>query len=67
MVAVLRAADRDSDAERWAREGLGEYSFSDMSDELRDQLTDLLLDNGRGLRSSDSSPMRSPRTVPQSS
>jgi uncharacterized Zn finger protein len=48
IVGVLRAAGRGTDAERWAREGLAAYPFSNRSDELRDQLAGLLLDADRG-------------------
>jgi len=48
IVAVLRAAGRDDDAEQWARQGLAEQPSSPQTDRLRDQLVDLLLDGGRG-------------------
>jgi len=44
IVAVLRAAGRDEQAEQWARRGLAEAPSGHMSDELRDQLVDLLMD-----------------------
>jgi hypothetical protein len=48
IVAVLRDAGRDQDAEEWARKGLAEESSSPWVDDLREQLTDLLLAGGRG-------------------
>jgi hypothetical protein len=49
IVAVLRAAARDDDAEQWARKGLAEHASGFQTDQLRDQLVDLLLDGGRGV------------------
>lgn len=48
IVKALRAAGRDGDAERWAREGLARDRAGHQADELRDRLVDLLLDNDRG-------------------
>lgn len=48
IVAALRAAGRDGDAERWAREGLARDKAGHQADELRDRLVDLLLDHRRG-------------------
>ena len=48
IVAVLRAAGRDDDAEQWARKGLAEHASGFQTDRLRDQLVDLLLDGGAG-------------------
>jgi hypothetical protein len=48
IVAVLRAAGRDDDAEQWARKGLAEQPSGFQTDRLRDQLVDLLLDGGAG-------------------
>jgi hypothetical protein len=47
IVAVLRTAGRDEQAEQWARRGLAEEPSGRMSDQLHDQLVDLLLDTGR--------------------
>ena len=47
IVAVLRDAGRDDDAEQWARKGLAEYPSGFQTDRLRDQLVDLLLDGDR--------------------
>ncbi|HLK00744.1 MAG TPA: hypothetical protein VKU39_12665 [Streptosporangiaceae bacterium] len=48
IVAVLRAAGRDDDAEQWARQGLAEHASGFQTDRLRDQLVDLLLDGSAG-------------------
>jgi hypothetical protein len=48
IVKALRAAGRDGDAERWAREGLSRDRAGHQADQLRDHLVDLLLDHGRG-------------------
>jgi hypothetical protein len=48
IVAVLRGAGRDQDAEEWARKGLAGEPSSPWADDLREQLTDLLLVGGRG-------------------
>ena len=48
IVKALRAAGRDADAERWAREGLARDGAGHQADVLRDQLVELLLDHGRG-------------------
>ncbi|NVI89220.1 hypothetical protein [Actinomadura sp. BRA 177] len=48
IVQVLRAAGRDAEAERWAREGLARDGAGHQADVLRDRLVDLLLDHGRG-------------------
>lgn len=48
IVNAFRAAGRDGDAERWAREGLTRDSGGHQADELRNRLVDLLLDHGRG-------------------
>jgi hypothetical protein len=48
IVQVLRAAGRDEEAERWAREGLARDRAGHQADQLRDRLVELLLDAGRG-------------------
>ncbi len=48
IVKVLRAAGRDDEAERWAREGLAQDGAGHQADVLRDRLVGLLLDGGRG-------------------
>jgi hypothetical protein len=48
IVAVLRDAGRDQDAEEWARKGLADEPSSPWADDLREQLADLLLAGGRG-------------------
>jgi hypothetical protein len=48
IVKVLRAAGRNGDAERWARQGLAEHPAGLEEDRLRDQLVELLLDRGAG-------------------
>jgi hypothetical protein len=48
IVAVLRRAGRDRDAEEWARKGLEAEPASPWTDGLREQLADLLLGSGRG-------------------
>ena len=48
IVAVLRDAGRDGDAEQWARKGLAAERSGPWADELREQLVELLLSSGRG-------------------
>jgi hypothetical protein len=48
IVSALRQADRDHDAEAWARRGIEDSPSSHWTDALREQLVGLLLDNGRG-------------------
>ena len=48
IVAVLRDAGRDGDAEQWARKGLAAERSGPWADELREQLVELLLGSGRG-------------------
>jgi uncharacterized Zn finger protein len=48
IVAMLRDAGRDGDAEQWARTGLAGECSDPWADELRDQLAELLLGSGRG-------------------
>ncbi len=48
IVKVLRVAGRDDDAEQWARQGLAEHPLGPQTDRLRNQLVDLLLDDGAG-------------------
>lgn len=48
IVAVLRDAGRDGDAERWARTGLAAERSDPWAGELREQLVGLLLGSGRG-------------------
>ena len=48
IVAVLRKAGRDRDAEEWARKGLAAEPSSPWNDALREQLADLLLGSRRG-------------------
>lgn len=47
IVTALRTAGRDTDAERWARDGLARDATGRQADELRDVLVDLLLDHDR--------------------
>jgi hypothetical protein len=49
IVSVLRKADRDRDAEEWARRGLAAEPSSPWTDALRKQLADLLFGSGRGV------------------
>jgi hypothetical protein len=48
IVAVLRDAGRDGDAEQWARTGLAAERSGPWADELREKLVELLLSSGRG-------------------
>jgi hypothetical protein len=48
IVEVLCVAGRNDDAEQWARKGLAEYPSGHQTDQVRDQLVDLLLDTGKG-------------------
>jgi hypothetical protein len=48
IVAVLREAGRDQDAEEWTRKGLADEPSSPWADDLREQLAGLLLAGGRG-------------------
>ena len=48
IVKVLRVAGRVDDAEQWPRQGLAEHPWGPETDRLRNQLVDLLLDDGAG-------------------
>jgi len=48
IVAVLRDAGREREAEQWARQGLAAEPLSPWTDRLREQLAELLLGSGRG-------------------
>jgi hypothetical protein len=47
IVSVLRQAGRDDDAEEWVRRGLADDPSGPWTDDLREQLADLLVGSGR--------------------